>query len=221
VIGGVNISASNIIAPDDYGYLNTVETWQPGDKEWTIDKSFSWVPALGGASVVYKNSIFLIGGLVGGPAPLPLRNISMFNKDNNSWVTMNDTGLPTPRQDHAAVVHGDFIYVIGGFDGNNLLDDVYRIQLSTLTPTSNSKWEKMNSINNAIRGHAALEFKNKIYVIGGEYTSSNSEADTTIRIYDDKSDKWSIINVVNEHGMSLGYQRYNHGSVVSPLRSQT
>lgn len=39
-------------------------------------------------------------------------------------------GAPSPRGYHAAVLHDSRLYVLGGYDGKTVFDDVYMLELS-------------------------------------------------------------------------------------------
>lgn len=39
-------------------------------------------------------------------------------------------GPPTPRGYHTAVLHDSRLYILGGYDGKTVFDDVYMLELS-------------------------------------------------------------------------------------------
>lgn len=48
-----------------------------------------------------------------------------------SWETRKIYGsAPTPRGYHTSVLHDSRLYILGGYDGKHVFDDVYMLELS-------------------------------------------------------------------------------------------
>ena len=57
-----------------------------------------------------------------------------FDISTQKWTELQCIGsIPSPRGSHAAVLVNDVMYVFDGYDGNDYLDDLTALQLS-------SKW---------------------------------------------------------------------------------
>lgn len=76
--------------------------------------------------------------------------------------------LPVPLYLHAAVVWGNYVYVIGGWDNQNYRREVYRASIGADGSLSN--WQQDQSYPFAIGLHAAKAVNGRIYVAGGYET---------------------------------------------------
>ena len=57
-------------------------------------------------------------------------DLLVFNLETRTWILDLDvTGEgPSPRDAHAAVLHGEYMYVFGGYDSKRYLNDFHRFQ---------------------------------------------------------------------------------------------
>lgn len=78
------------------------------------------------ASVALNNNFYIFGGYDG----TNRRNdFYSFNFSTNTWSELNPNGSaspPSPRDRHTAVVHARQIYIFGGYDGYNRVDDFHK-----------------------------------------------------------------------------------------------
>lgn len=82
---------------------------------------------------------------------------------STGFANAEGTDRFSPRGMGAAIVHDNYVYVLGGWDGNNaLLNDVWRTQdLQTWEQlTDNAPWQDRAY-------HGAISYKGKAYVLGG------------------------------------------------------
>ena len=123
-------------------------------------------------AVVLGNAIYLIGGFGN-----DLLNDVWKSTDGQSWTrVLTDTKSPPSTQfsrrfGHEAVVLGNALYLIGGLDGRNRLNDVWKstdgkswTREDTPSPPS-TQFSRRNS-------HAAVALNNALYLIGG-YDGTN------------------------------------------------
>ena len=96
-----------------------------------------------------------------------------------NWVTMPD--LNVARYHHATVCVGKKVYVLGGWDGKALSSVEYLDE-------QNGSWEVAEDMPSKLHVHAAVSWKQFVYVFGG-YTENNSSQATFI--LDTTSTKWS------------------------------
>jgi len=55
-----------------------------------------------------------------------------YNFTNNTWAQMEAKGdVPAARSAHTAVVEGKSMYIFGGWNGNNCMNDMYELNLET------------------------------------------------------------------------------------------
>jgi len=119
------------------------------------------------------NALYVIGGHDGGVNPL--NDVWKSNDAGVKWSrVLRDTGNPgntqfSRREDHAAVSHDDALYVIGGHDGTNYLNDVWK------SNDAGKTWIEVlgdtgNPGNNQFPRrylHAAVAHGGDLYIIGG------------------------------------------------------
>jgi len=93
-------------------------------------------------------------------------DLLVFDVEARAWRL--DLGVsgegPTPRDAHAAVVHGDAMYVFGGYDSKRYLNDFHRFHFAS------SIWSRVPSSGDAPTprgGHTAVVHQGKMLVFGG------------------------------------------------------
>lgn len=114
--------------------------------------------------VSFGGQLWVLGGKIS--SGVPTNNI-MTSSDGSSWSSVSMTGdVWAARSGLAAVVHGGYIYLIGGnTDGVSVNDnhkDVYR-------SSDGTDWELMNDDAefDGRYGHQLVSFGGKLWVLGG------------------------------------------------------
>lgn len=95
--------------------------------------------------VVFNNALYVIGGFEG----VDESGNEMFRSDvlkstnGGDWleIKQNDDTAFSKRAFHAAVAFDDALYVIGGFDGTNTLNDVWKSR-------DGQNWKKITTTGN-------------------------------------------------------------------------
>ena len=80
----------------------------------------------------------------------------------NQWL--GTTNLPQTLTQHEIVSYGDYAYCIGGFNGTNTVNNVYR---ATVNSSGISGWSNYNALPVALRNHEVVLASNKLFVLGG------------------------------------------------------
>lgn len=121
VIGGAYYDLT--LSPDPIN-VNTVYrslvTSEGGLSPWVVDNSYNLPNIRGHSSIIYKNSIFVIGGIGMGFQKAVYRATINMDTSNpprpvlSQWKWVGD--LPVEETGHASVVSGDMLYVIGGIE---------------------------------------------------------------------------------------------------------
>jgi N-acetylneuraminic acid mutarotase len=118
------------------------------------------------ASVAVNNNFYIFGGYDG----TNRRNdFFCFNFTTNTWSELNPNGSPqppSPRDRHTAVVHGRNIYIFGGYDGYNRVDDFHKYCIQTNT------WQQLEPLNpdagpSPRHSHSSVVNEDHMYVFGG------------------------------------------------------
>lgn len=107
----------------------------------------------------------------------------------NQWSLVKHTGLP-PRQRslHAGIVVGDCLYIFGGYDGSNRVNDFYKFNFKA------SKWSQIavtGASPSARDRHVVVSYCDKIYIFAG-YDGNNRVND--FWQYDTEHEAWSLVD---------------------------
>jgi hypothetical protein len=160
------------------------EEYDPLMDTWTAKAPMPTGRA-GHALAVVDNIIYVIGGRDGG-APLSgsvTNVVEAYDPATDSWFT-GLAPMPTPRSDMTAAVVNGKIYVIGGWDGTNILDivEIY----DPLTDT----WFFGSPMPTPRADLGAVERLGYIHAIGG--VNATGAQISTHEVYDPSNDTWSI-----------------------------
>lgn len=124
------------------------------------------------AAFVHEGAIWLVAGIAGNPMgdAKPLGDVlrAEIGRDGalGEWKTVSQ--LDTPFATHAAVVHGGFLYVIGGVEDNAKMSD--RVLRAALTKDGSlGAWESTASPLPAARAHVhqVPVLRDHLFSIGG------------------------------------------------------
>ena len=151
----------HVVAKDGNGGETESETFSFKTRKATYESgAASYLPRMLHSTVLYDENFVIIGGID-----------ENFDLVTNSRKSLNGffweaapSNIPV-RINAASVVLNSNIYTVGGWDTDNLLNDVY--QLSNLS--GGSTWDLVteNASFSPRRGHTLVVFNDKMYLIGG------------------------------------------------------
>lgn len=80
---------------------------------------------------LYGNKLYVYGGYSGSER---LGDMYCFDYDTNHWSQVDcDHGeVPSGRSSLVAQVHNNYLYIFGGYNGSNVLNDFYKFRLKTI-----------------------------------------------------------------------------------------
>jgi len=133
----------------------------------------------------------------GGWSLQPTDVIETFNYLTNSW-SINHMKLPINSAYHGVVELEGKLYIVGGYDGQQYLDSLYCLDMSTMI------WEEMSSMMSKRCYIATTVFDGKIFALGGHDGSSRLK---TVEMYDPSSNMWTEMP-------SMKYRRSDFGATV-------
>ncbi|XP_077294961.1 uncharacterized protein LOC143917355 [Arctopsyche grandis] len=177
------------------------------DKAWFIDlakKELFKLPSMQEAKFcttasLVGNSIFIIGGT--NEENQVLDTIEQWDIKTNTSKILNKK-MNLKRHSHAAVVKDGDIYVIGGHDGKNVIQEV------EFYSTTTNKWNGANSMNWNRMKLAAVGVENYIYAIGG---SNGSQDLNSVERFNTENKIWEEIEdlpfAVKEHSAVVDKSR--------------
>ena len=198
IFGGSGIAANpNKGSPNDYIRLQIVKLDEnSGAIEYNLNKTVMPYGVQDHASIVYKNSVYIFGGI--------LSDASYTNKlyEMRSYPPVGNFIIPgvvrpTARAGHSAILHNHKIVIFGGRSSSNVaLNDVMYFDLKeTYDARANmTEWLALrlnwtisepgpgSNIPPARYDHASLKYNEKMYIFGG---ANNDPGNMFSQVYDD------------------------------------
>ena len=154
-------------------------------------------------SVVHGNYWYVLGGSVSTNPTKKTYRLDLTNP-TGAWDDAGVTDLPDFREEHAAAVWGNFVYVIGGKDGTQK-KTVWRLNL--LNPTGAWDDAGVSDLPLARAGHSAVVYKDNICTVGGTTIAGTTYILRTNNNPNDLAYVWSRNKVVK-----LATNRFNYNS---------
>ena len=172
---------------DNWG-LSTNEEYDPATNTWTTKTPMPTPRSDFGIAVV-QNKIYCIGGMryfdySGHGEGILCAFNEVYDPLTDTWE--NKTSMPTTRQRPIANVVNDKIYLIGGFQYQDLPppQTTIRLDVNEVYDPETDSWTTKTPIPTASSNPASATVNNKIYVISGFHSDLN-------QIYNPESDTWS------------------------------
>ncbi|XP_021112046.1 kelch-like protein 6 isoform X1 [Heterocephalus glaber] len=128
------------------------------------------------ACVTLKNEVYISGGKE------TQHDVWKYNSSINKWIQIEYLNIGRWR--HKMVVVGGKVYVIGGFDGLQRINNV-----ETYDPFHNC-WSEVAPLPIHVSSFAATSHKKKLYVIGGG--PNGKLATDKTQCYDPSTNKWTL-----------------------------
>ena len=101
--------------------------------------------------------------IFGGYTSKAVNDFYKYNFETCVWSKVTSKGqIPSGRSRYSLSKRGDTVLLVGGFDGEKFLGDVYELNLVTMN------WKCWTEENYPIRGqHVAVVHKDKMLIFGG------------------------------------------------------
>ena len=127
-----------------------------------------------GANRLGENLLAVFGG---GSEDSYFNDIYIFNTCTHKWTLLNceEGSKPSPRRGHSMVFYAGAVYVFGGGDGINALNDLYRLKIAESMENMEDVtfvWERLETMGASMesfgRGyHSSTLIDSKMIVYGG------------------------------------------------------
>ena len=162
--------------------VDTLEVYAPATEKWETRARLPAPRAAYGLATL-KGKLYLFGGWDG-----KQYRAETFAYDPATDTWQNGSPLPSPRGFLAASALKDVIYVAGGYDGQHELNAV-----DTYDPaaeeTAEGPWSSRAPLDQARAGLALLAASNRLYAVGGGWTTPIAYNEQ----YDVQTGAWSHI----------------------------
>jgi Kelch motif len=151
-------------------------------------------PLQGLPLVATSTHLYRIGGLKALNSPgeeedlHSVADAAYFDVRKQTWSPL--PALPAGRSSHDAVVVGNIIYVVGGWNLEGTSPGVWHDTMLSLDTTQDTPaWKVHEGVPFQRRALTVASRGDQLYVIGG--MNSNDEVDSTVDVYDISTSSWS------------------------------
>ncbi|CAG7829392.1 unnamed protein product, partial [Allacma fusca] len=141
--------------------------------------------------IVYvADKIFVIGGL--NQSSGLTSDLVFVNRFSQSKTWSQCAKLNISRKEFAAVVHNDFIYVIGGTNTKNSRGGLSSVERFNYNE-KRSKWMFVANMSEPRVTCCASVLREKIFVVGGKQNKGSKKVLGDVEIYDIENNMWTAI----------------------------
>jgi N-acetylneuraminic acid mutarotase len=137
------------------------------------------LPRAGSASCVYNGNVIVTGGWDGEVANDFIEILKM-NQHPLQW-TMFDSKLPVMLFGHDVTVYQDKLYIIGGYNWNEMKTSDAIYELSLAPPYTVKLLARMPQPR---KNHRAEIVNGKLFILGGSTTVATKDATDSVVVYD-------------------------------------
>ena len=185
------------IYSDSYGEDQIIRT----DKKWSsveVRSELSATPCQRSlhSGTVWEDNLIIFGGYDGMQR---VNDLHVFNFSEKTWrcihPNISDTHAPSPRDRHIAVVWNKELYVFGGFDGQNRVNDMYACDLSDFPSL---QWRAVPAVSgdppSPRHSHSAVVYQNNMYIFGGYDGTYKRD----LHRYDFQRGQWTMVQAYGD-----------------------
>lgn len=174
IIGGVSFNGLRI------KYEKRVEVFNTRTQEVTLVKSLP-APTRTNSAALKDGKIFVFGGAYPRGGNLKYQpTVAVYDIENDSWQRGQD--MPVAKSTKA-FVKGDYIYLVGGYNGKQSVNTFERYD------PKNNRWQSLPTMPYRISAHSLALKGEKIYVFGNYLEISASYS------YDFTTQQWSKLDI--------------------------
>jgi DNA-binding CsgD family transcriptional regulator/N-acetylneuraminic acid mutarotase len=98
-------------------------------------------------------------------ATLLYDDMARYDRAADKWTVGGK--LPMPLAGTALTAHGDMLYLLGGWNGRQMQDAVWRLPLDHFDNATADDWEVISHLPNSVAWFGAVMVDDLIYVLGG------------------------------------------------------
>lgn len=115
----------------DGDYFNDLFEFNIPRAHWTrLDTANRPTVRTDHSCIVYEASLFIFGGFDGRSR---FQDLHQYTIEDREWteIPASDSNVPMGRFGHTAVVYGSGMFIFGGWNGHDTLDDLYEFSMTT------------------------------------------------------------------------------------------
>eukprot|EP00918_Siedleckia_nematoides_P057974 GHVU01126404.1.p1 GENE.GHVU01126404.1~~GHVU01126404.1.p1 ORF type:complete len:302 (-),score=41.30 GHVU01126404.1:1339-2244(-) len=144
----------------------------------------------GHSMVSHDQKVVVFGGYDGKKY---LNDVAKFDPSAGKWTSFPISGAaPSGRYCHGSTLDGDNLYIIGGGNVDDKLDDLWVLDLKQ------KKWNKLEPTNSSApapeprQGLVATVYDNKLYIFGG-FSKESHSAFNEVWFFDLENKSWNFV----------------------------
>ncbi|XP_028406701.1 kelch-like ECH-associated protein 1 [Dendronephthya gigantea] len=157
--------------------INSVESFSWPENAWALEPGMN-VPRSTAAAFVYQGQIFVTGGRIESSGCADSIEELNFGEDRKEWVE-SDIKMPIKCNGHGLVCHENIAILTGGHAGDNVSDEIYKIEL---TPPYTTRLLTQLPEERCFHGCQIVD--NEVVVAGGRTSSCLADTKNTVYAYD-------------------------------------
>jgi len=158
------------------GVVNTVSRYDTRQNAWEAMAAKPTAVADTTAAVLF-GEIYVPGGRLADGSPT--NRVEAYSPTNNAWRPI--ANLPQPIAGGLTLTDGSFLYLFGGWDGQNVVNTAYLYDLSS------DSWRPLPPLPEAKAFAAGGQVTGKLYVAGG---SDGTNALASCQTFDTTTETW-------------------------------
>lgn len=135
---------------------------------WTLQQASGLEPGISHASAVVSQNgwVYLTGGF-DGQKTLGTTYFSRIQNGNTITGWLKSSYQFSKRDLHTSELSKNNLYIIGGWNGSKLVDDILLAQVDEKLGELSASWSVIARLSPARAAHATILFNERLYVIGG------------------------------------------------------
>jgi DNA-binding CsgD family transcriptional regulator/N-acetylneuraminic acid mutarotase len=129
-------------------------------------------------------------------------DMARYNRSEDRWTTGGK--LPMPLAGAALTAYEEMLYLMGGWNGRQMQDTVWRLPLAQFADATAEDWQVVTHLPHAVAWFGAVMVNDLLYVVGG-YDGRQELAD--FATYNVTTNEWQILTSLTtpRGGVSLVY----------------
>ena len=175
-VASVGIDIYHIGGETEAGVTNLVSRFDTSDRTWREMTAKPTAVSDTSAAVLF-GEIYVPGGRTADGNPTNI--VEAYSPANNAWRPI--ASLPRPISSGLTLSDGSYLYVIGGWDGSDYLDDVY------VYDASSDSWRPLTKLPTPLASAAGGVIAGELFILGG--TDGQTALDSC-SIYNVDEDAW-------------------------------
>ena len=196
-VASVGIDIYHIGGETEAGVTNLVNRFDTSDRTWHEMAEKPTAVSAASAAVLF-GEIYVPGGRTENGEPTNI--VEAYSPANNAWRPI--ANLPKPISNGLALSDGSYLYMIGGWDGSEYLDDVY------VYDAGSNNWRPLTKLPTPLASATGGVIMGELFILGG---TDGQEILATCSIYNVDENTWqecpAMLSPRNNAGAAIVFNK--------------